>query len=134
MKPYLTDTPRNKASMLSLLTNSSTVRMKKRDKRKLAMAMDIRNTIKNSRFWQICPDIKDNVKISIHENQLLIGQLYTEKEEKTAPCRRERYSGGYRRNLLLPDNASWQDQRQDEDGVLRLVIPETTYLKEIVIE
>ncbi|MGC9362175.1 MAG: Hsp20/alpha crystallin family protein [Candidatus Syntrophosphaera sp.] len=49
----------------------------------------------------------------------------------------ERYSGNYRRNLLLPENSDLSKiKAKMDDGVLRLVIPkkEPTPQKEIVIE
>ena len=49
----------------------------------------------------------------------------------------ERYSGSYRRNLLLPENADFNKiSAKMEDGILRLVIPkkEPSPQKEIVIQ
>ncbi|NLK49192.1 MAG: Hsp20/alpha crystallin family protein [Candidatus Cloacimonetes bacterium] len=105
-----------------------------------AMAMDI---VEHDKEFEILANLpgykKDNVKISIHENQLLIeASCDSEKEEKTGTLYRcERYSGSYRRNLLLPENADHgKISAKMEDGVLRLVIPkkQPTPQKEIVIE
>lgn len=105
-----------------------------------AMAMDI---IEHEKEFEILANLpgfkKDNVKISLHENQLLVeASCETGKEEsKGTMYRCERYSGSYRRNLLLPENADYSKiSARMEDGVLRLLIPkkEPSPQKEIVIE
>ena len=105
-----------------------------------AMPMDI---IERDKEYEILANLpgfkKDNVKISVHDNQLLIEANVEEtKEEKKGTIYRcERYSGNYRRNLLLPDNtdvSKISDKR--EDCVLHLIIPkkEPTPQKQIVIQ
>ena len=105
-----------------------------------AMPMDI---IERDKEYEILANLpgfkKDNVKITVHDNQLLIEANVEEtKEEKkgTIYCC-ERYSGNYRRNLLLPDNTDVSKiSAKMEDGVLHLIIPkkEPTPQKEIVIQ
>jgi HSP20 family protein len=105
-----------------------------------AMAMDI---VEHDKEFEVKANLpgfkKDDVNISVHDNQLLIeAKCEKEKEEtKGTMYRCERYSGNYRRNLLLPDNSDLSKiKARMEDGVLRLVIPkkEPTPQKEIVIE
>ncbi len=105
-----------------------------------SMAMDI---IEHDKEYEILANLpgfrKDDVKISVHDNQLLVEAKCTEtKEEKKGTIYRcERYSGSYRRNLLLPDNSDLSKiSAKMEDGVLRLLIPkkEASPQKEIVIE
>ncbi len=104
-----------------------------------AMAMDI---VEHDKEYEIMANLpgfkKENVKISIHDNQLLVEATCDQKkEEKQGTMYRcERYSGSYRRNLLLPENADFNKiSAKMEDGVLRLVIPkkEPSPQKEIVI-
>ncbi|HPH61117.1 MAG TPA: Hsp20/alpha crystallin family protein, partial [Candidatus Syntrophosphaera sp.] len=61
----------------------------------------------------------------------------TKEEKKGTIYRCERYSGSYRRNLLLPENSDLAKiSAKMEDGVLQLLIPkkEPSPQKEIVIE
>ena len=105
-----------------------------------AMAMDIVEQEKEFELMANLPGFKkEDVKISVHDNQLLIeAKCENKKEEKKGTMYRcERYSGNYRRNLYLPDNADVAKiQAKMEDGVLKLSIPkqEATPQKEIVIE
>lgn len=105
-----------------------------------AMAMDIVEKDKEFELLANLPGFKkEDVKISVHDNQLLIeAKCENKKEEKKGTMYRcERYSGNYRRNLYLPDNADVAKiQAKMEDGVLKLSIPkkEATPQKEIVIE
>ncbi len=92
-----------------------------------AMAMDI---VEHEKEFEILANLpgykKDDVKISLHENQLLIEAScnVNKEEQKGTVYRCERYSGSYRRNLMLPENAdSAKISAKMEDGVLRLVIP-----------
>jgi HSP20 family protein len=105
-----------------------------------SMAMDI---VEHDKDFEILANLpgfkKENVKISVHDNQLLIEAKCEEMKEETKGTvyRCERYSGGYRRNLLLPENSDLSKiSAKMEDGVLRLVIPkkEASPQKEIVIE
>ncbi|HPN40313.1 MAG TPA: HSP20 family small heat-shock protein [Candidatus Cloacimonadota bacterium] len=105
-----------------------------------AMAMDI---VEHDKEYEILANLpgfkKENVKISIHDNQLLVEATCDQKkEEKQGTMYRcERYSGSYRRNLLLPENADFgKISAKMEDGVLRLLIPkkEPSPQKEIVIQ
>ena len=105
-----------------------------------AMAMDI---VEHDKEYEILANLpgfkKDNVKISIHDNQLLVEATCDQKKEdrQGTMYRCERYSGSYRRNLLLPENADFgKISAKMEDGVLRLLIPkkEPSPQKEIVIQ
>lgn len=105
-----------------------------------AMAMDI---VEHDKEFEILANLpgfkKENVKISIHDNQLLVEATCDQKKEETKGTvyRCERYSGSYRRNLMLPENADHHKiSARMEDGVLRLLIPkkEPTPQKEIVIQ
>ncbi|MBP7194854.1 MAG: Hsp20 family protein [Candidatus Cloacimonetes bacterium] len=105
-----------------------------------AMAMDI---VEHDKEYEILANLpgfkKDNVKISIHDNQLLVEATCDQKKEdrQGTMYRCERYSGSYRRNLLLPENADFNKiSAKMEDGVLRLIIPkkEPSPQKEIVIQ
>lgn len=105
-----------------------------------SMAMDI---VEHDKEFEILANLpgfkKENVKISVHDNQLLIEAKCEENKEETKGTvyRCERYSGGYRRNLLLPENSDLSKiAARMEDGVLHLVIPkkEPSPQKEIVIE
>lgn len=92
-----------------------------------AMAMDIVEHEKEFLILANLPGLrKEDVKISVHENQLLVeASCSSVKEEKQGTVYRcERYSGSYRRNLLLPENADISKiTAKMEDGVLRLSIP-----------
>lgn len=105
-----------------------------------AMALDI---IEQENEFQVKANLpgfkKEDVKISLSDNQLLIEARYeNKKEEKTGTVyRSERYSGNYRRSLYLPENADVAKiQAKMEDGVLHLTIPkkEPTPEKHISIE
>lgn len=92
-----------------------------------AMAMDI---VEHEKEYEILANLpgykKEDVKISLHENQLLIEATcnVNKEEQKGTVYRCERYSGSYRRNLMLPENAdSGKISAKMEDGVLRLSIP-----------
>ncbi len=104
-----------------------------------AMAMDI---VEHEKEYEILANLpgykKEDVKISLHENQLMIeaNTSINKEEQKGTVYRCERYSGSYRRNLVLPDNADLAKiSAKMEDGVLRLLIPkkEPTPKQEIVI-
>jgi HSP20 family protein len=105
-----------------------------------AMAMDIVEREKEFELLANLPGFtKDNVKISVHDNQLLIEAKCEDKKEesKGTMFRCERYSGSYRRTLYLPDNADVSKiQAKMEDGILKLSIPkkEEAPKKEITIE
>ncbi|MFA7543161.1 MAG: Hsp20/alpha crystallin family protein [Candidatus Cloacimonadaceae bacterium] len=105
-----------------------------------AMAMDIAENDKEYSILANLPGYrKDNVKISVHDNQLSIEAVCEEKkeEQKATVYRCERYKGGYRRTLSLPDNADVSlISAKMEDGVLTLNIPkkEASPMKEIVIQ
>lgn len=104
-----------------------------------AMAMDITEHDKEFTIEANLPGFKkDNVKISVHDNQLLIEAVCEahKEENKGTVYRCERYSGSYRRNLMLPENADISAiNAKMEDGVLILSIPkkEPTPKKEIII-
>lgn len=105
-----------------------------------SMALDI---IEHDKEFEILANLpgfkKENVKISVHDNQLLLeAKCASSKEEsKGTVYRCERYSGNFRRNLLLPENSDLSKiSAKMEDGVLHLLIPkkEPSPQKEIVIE
>jgi len=104
-----------------------------------AMPMDIIEHEKEFELLSNLPGFsKENVKISVHDNQLLIeAKCEDKKEEKKGTLYRcERYSGSYRRSIYLPDNADISKiQAKMEDGVLRLSLPkkEVATPKEISI-
>ncbi|HOH59526.1 MAG TPA: HSP20 family small heat-shock protein, partial [Candidatus Cloacimonadota bacterium] len=105
-----------------------------------AMAMDITEHDKEFSIQANLPGFKkENVKISVHDNQLMIEAVCGEqKEEKKGTVYRcERYSGSYRRNLMLPENADINKiSAKMEDGVLYLSVPkrEATPKQEITID
>lgn len=105
-----------------------------------AMAMDIVEQEKEFELLANLPGFKkEDVRISVHDNQLVIeAKCEDKKEEKKGTVYRcERYSGSYRRTLYLPDNADvTKIQAKMEDGVLKLSVPkkEETPKKEIVIQ
>jgi HSP20 family protein len=105
-----------------------------------AMAMDIIEQDKEFTITANLPGFKkDNVKISLHDNQLVVEASCEDKkeEQKGTVYRCERYSGNYRRNLVLPENADLNKiVAKMEDGVLKLSIPkkEPTPKKEITID
>lgn len=105
-----------------------------------AMAIDI---VEHDKDFEILANLpgfkKDDVKISIHDNQLMIeaNSNVTKEETKGTVYRCERYSGSYRRNLLLPENVEVSKiSAKMEDGVLKVTIPkkEPSPKKEITIE
>lgn len=105
-----------------------------------AMAMDITEHDKEFEILANLPGFKkEDVKLSIHDNQLMVEANCNLKngEKKGTVYRCERYSGSYRRNLLLPENADVNKiSAKMEDGILRLVIPkkEPSPKQEITIE
>jgi HSP20 family protein len=105
-----------------------------------AMAMDITEHDKEFSIQANLPGFKkDNVKISVHDNQLMVEAVCDEKKEETKGTvyRCERYSGSYRRNLMLPENADISKiSAKMEDGVLTLSVPkkEPTPKQEITIQ
>ncbi len=105
-----------------------------------AMAMDITEHDKEFIIQANLPGFKkENVKISVHDNQLMLEAVCDEKkeEQKGTVYRCERYSGSYRRNLMLPENADINKiSAKMEDGVLTLSLPkkEPTPKKEITVE
>ncbi len=105
-----------------------------------AMAMDI---VEHDNEFQIIANLpgfkKDDIKISVHDTQLTIEAICKVNKEETQGTvyRCERYSGSFRRNLLLPENANVANiSAKMEDGVLKLNIPkkDPSPLQEITIE
>jgi HSP20 family protein len=105
-----------------------------------AMAIDV---VEHEKEFQILANLpgfkKEDVKISIHDNQIHIEAVCntTHEEKQGTMYRCERYSGSYRRNLLLPENAEVSKiNAKMEEGVLRLIIPkkEPSPKQEITIE
>lgn len=143
LTPYRRNNPLRRSNMISLFDeffNRAFEEESNDDANFRAMAMDIMEHEKEYEILANLPGFKkDNVKISIHDNQLLIeANVESKSEEQEGTMYRcERYCGNYRRNLLLPDNADHAKiSAKMEDGVLRLVIPkrEATPQKEIVIQ
>lgn len=104
------------------------------------MAVDV---VETENFFNIKANlpgiIKEKVKISLKENQLLIEASHEEnKEEKSASViRSERYSGKYQRYISLPDNCDGEKIKAKlENGVLDIQIPKKEPIpkKEIIIE
>lgn len=104
-----------------------------------SMAMDI---IEHEKEFELLANLpgfkKDDVKISVHDNQLSIEAVTSQRteEKKGTVYRCERYSGSFRRNLLLPENSDLAKiSAKMEDGVLTLKIPkkEPSPKQEIVI-
>ena len=105
-----------------------------------AMAMDI---VEHDSEFEILANLpgftKENIKISVHDNQLVIEATCADKKEekKGTIYRCERYSGSFRRSLILPDNVdNTQIGAKMEHGVLKLTVPKKapSPKKEIVIE
>lgn len=105
-----------------------------------AMAMDI---VEHENEFHLIGNLpgfkKEDVKISVHDNQLVIeAKCEDKKEEKKGTMYRcERYSGSYRRTLYLPENADVNKiQAKMEDGVLKLTLPKKAEApkKEITIQ
>jgi len=109
------------------------------DENTRSMAMDI---VEHEKEFEILANLpgfkKEDLKISVHDNQLVIEAVVNDKKEerKGTIYRCERYSGNYRRTLLLPENADIAKiAAKMEDGVLKLQIPkrEPSPKQEIVI-
>jgi HSP20 family protein len=104
-----------------------------------AMAMDIVEHDKEIELLANLPGFKkEDVRISVQENQLVIeAKCDNKKEEKKGTMYRcERYSGNYKRTLYLPENVDVSKiEAKMEDGVLKLTVPkkEASPQKEIVI-
>jgi HSP20 family protein len=104
-----------------------------------AMAMDIVEHEKEFELLANLPGFdKEDVRISVQDNQLVIEAKSENKKEETKGTmyRCERYSGSYRRTLFLPDNADVSKiQAKMENGVLKLTVPKKAESpqKEIVI-
>lgn len=140
--PYLKGQERPMGTMLSIFDDffNRAFEEEAGDDNFRSMAMDI---IEHEKEYEILANLpgfrKEHVKISVHDNQLLLEAKCSEnKEEKKGTVYRcERYSGSYRRNLLLPENSDLgKITAKMEDGVLRLLIPkkEPSPQKEIVIQ
>jgi len=104
------------------------------------MAIDLIENEKNYEIVANLPGLKkDNIKISINENELVIEAKHSEKKEekKGSYYRCERYSGNYRRSITLTDQCDAENiNAKFEDGVLTLTIPkkEPEPAKEIKIK
>ena len=140
--PYRKTDYRPMSNMLSLFDDffNRVYEDESSDENYRAMALDI---VEHEKEFEILANLpgfkKENIKISVHENQLLIEANTSEKkEEKQGTIYRcERYSGAYRRSLLLPENAEIAKiTAKMEDGVLMLSIPkrEPSPKKEISID
>ncbi|MCB5231293.1 MAG: Hsp20/alpha crystallin family protein [Candidatus Cloacimonas sp.] len=103
------------------------------------MPMDLSERDKDYVIRANVPGIKkENIKVSIHNNELLIEgkQDETKTEKNETVYRYERYKGNYRRLINLPDTTDVEKiEAKLEDGVLTLIIPkkEPTPSKEITI-
>jgi HSP20 family protein len=91
------------------------------------MAIDV---IENDDNYQVIADLpgikKDNISISMDDNELVIEAQQDEKreEKKGSYYRCERYSGNYRRSIFLSENVDRNNiDAKFEDGVLEIVLP-----------
>ena len=105
------------------------------------MAVDV---VENENEFKVMANLpgvqKENVKVTMKENQLMIEAHHEVKKEETdhgTIIRAERFTGNYQRIINLPDNCqSDAIKAKLENGVLQLIIPkkEPVPKKEIVIE
>lgn len=104
------------------------------------MAVDVLETDKDFQVKANLPGVKkEDINISLKENQLIIEASHDEKKEekKANIIRAERYVGKYQRYISLPDNCDVDNIKAKlENGVLNLTInkKEPTPKKEIIIE
>ncbi|HHE38471.1 MAG TPA: Hsp20/alpha crystallin family protein [Candidatus Cloacimonetes bacterium] len=105
-----------------------------------SMAIDL---VENDKDYEVVANLpgikKDNIKVSLNENELVIEAKQEEKKEekKGSYYRCERYSGNYRRSIALTDQCDADSiKAKYEDGVLTLSIPkkEPVPAKEIKIK
>ena len=91
------------------------------------MPMDVSEREKDYVVRANVPGIKkENIKVSIHNNELLIEGIQEEvkTEENETVYRYERYKGNYRRVINLPETTNHEKiEAKLEDGVLTLIIP-----------
>ena len=104
------------------------------------MAVDVIETEKNFEIKANLPGVKkEDIKISIKENQLFISASTVEKKVENTEnlIRSERYVGQYQRLFTLPENSDKDNIKAVmEQGVLSLQIPKKEPIpkKEIVVE
>ncbi len=92
------------------------------------MAVDVVETEKTFVVKANLPGInKDNIKISVQDNQLQLEAHYEENHEEKKSgtvIRSERYVGNYQRYITLPENCDSNNIKAAlSDGVLTLNIP-----------
>ncbi len=105
-------------------------------------AMDISETEEGYLVEMDVPGIpKDNIKISVKDNQLTItGERKSEKKEENKDRtyhRIERYYGKFQRTIALPSEIDIEKIKADyKDGVLKITLPrsEKSKPKEIKID
>ena len=92
-----------------------------------AMALDLSENAKEYRIIANLPGIcKDDVKISLDKNQLVIEATHKKETEEQTPTyhHRERFFGKYRRQIHLPENVKSSNiKAKMENGVLQLTVP-----------
>ncbi|MDY6915966.1 MAG: Hsp20/alpha crystallin family protein [Candidatus Cloacimonadota bacterium] len=91
------------------------------------MAIDVIEDDNNYVVKADLPGIKkDNINISVDDNELVIEAKHDEKKEekKASYYRCERYSGNYRRSILLSENVDRNNiDAKFKDGVLEVTLP-----------
>ena len=92
-----------------------------------SMAIDL---VENDKDYEVVANLpglkKENIKISINDNELVIDAKQEEKKEekKGSYYRCERYNGNYRRSLTLTDQCDADKiDAKFKNGVLTLSIP-----------
>lgn len=105
------------------------------------MAVDVVENDNEFKVMANLPGIlKENIKVTMKENQLMIEARHESKKEEKEHgtiIRSERFTGSYQRIINLPENChSEAIKAKLENGVLQLVIPkkEPAPKKEIIIE
>ena len=105
------------------------------------MAVDVAENEKEFKVKANLPGVqKENVKVTMKDNQLMIEAHHEAKKEESEHgtiIRAERFTGNYQRIINLPDNCQSDAIKATlENGVLQLIIPkkEPSPKKEIIIE
>jgi len=105
-----------------------------------AMALDVTENDEQYQLLANLPGIKkENVNISMEQNQLIIEAKHEEKDDSQNHnfLRSERFCGAYHRSITFPENADIDNIKAKlENGVLNLIIPkkEPKSKREIFIE
>jgi HSP20 family protein len=142
MKNYPTKTNKELFPAMSLFDNflHRFFEEDSREESQRLMAIDV---MENDKDYQVVADLpgikKDNINISVDDNELVIEAKQDEKKEekKGSYYRCERYSGNYRRSILLSENVDRSNiDAKFEDGVLEITLPkkEPTPVKKISVK